>query len=770
MSMQQLTKGSYWIFWMVCGLWLGLQSAGAFSLLGPTASWETPSIGYNPEAPDAVSYGPQFYTEEYRRNLPIIYYAYDANFEQYFGSNGVAAVESAISIMNGVTNVNSYSSALTEFPLRGKLPNFAAQNLRLTDLKSWALYYLVEQMGLAPPERYVWTLENRYVPPATPCPPGIGIEYLVLQMNYDITPSPVNQLQASAYINNVLFYNQIMEFCHTETFFAPGSALATTIPTSVDPLAFTYSTVAGDEDYWTPIGALPPGYFHTGLTRDDVAGLRYMLSTNNVNWEIPAPGSLFQATNDILHSIVLMTSNLTELALFATTNAPDVVQAAFPGVLVGSYTNYWTVQQIPNVVAYYTNLPGAPFGNPPTLVVTTNGFTPVPLLIYQDVFANLVINNYSSNTVAYRQTVTVSTPIGAPFGNPPTTNYSALSRVVLTNVPSGDYYIIPPGTCGYNIVSPLYTNVTLITNVLATQATTSTNASNGTNYTAFVNLITIFTNHWYVAEPCAFETPSNAWYQGVGRVRFVRIPDWNPVDPLTHALLFPITTNYTKVWVNVTNNQLVTRTFQRTVTTPDLLFDARDMPGNPTTYVTVSRNVNFDNQALPGLNGPGTIDPGATITFNSLAPLDYVQNTWGTNEYGTLIHLVPAAGTLYFGPFWYWASFGATTNDPVLYPNGTSIQNIINQMLIQVSPASLPDGTNTVAYSVTFSATGGQTSYTWVVASGTQLPNGLGLSPGGVLSGTPSGNPPGTYDFTIQLTDSSSPPRTVTFDYTITIH
>ena len=33
--------------------------------------------------------------EEYRRNTPVMYYTFDANFLDYFGSNGVAAVDSA---------------------------------------------------------------------------------------------------------------------------------------------------------------------------------------------------------------------------------------------------------------------------------------------------------------------------------------------------------------------------------------------------------------------------------------------------------------------------------------------------------------------------------------------------------------------------------------------------------------------------------------------------------------------------------------------------
>jgi hypothetical protein len=112
-----------------------------------------------------------------------------------------------------------------------------------------------------------------------------------------------------------------------------------------------------------------------------------------------------------------------------------------------------------------------------------------------------------------------------------------------------------------------------------------------------------------------------------------------------------------------------------------------------------------------------------------------------------------------------WASFDGSTNIPVLYPNGTSYQNLANQLLIQISPATLPNGVNGAAYpATTFTASGGsfQPPFTW---SATGLPSGLTLSAGGTISGTPTQS--GTFDIVIILTDSLS--RTVQWNYTITI-
>ncbi|MFN7970763.1 MAG: putative Ig domain-containing protein [Acidobacteriota bacterium] len=72
---------------------------------------------------------------------------------------------------------------------------------------------------------------------------------------------------------------------------------------------------------------------------------------------------------------------------------------------------------------------------------------------------------------------------------------------------------------------------------------------------------------------------------------------------------------------------------------------------------------------------------------------------------------------------------------------------------ITVSPASLPNGTVGTPYSQTITASGGTAPYTFAVTAGA-LPNGLTLTAGGVLSGTPSAT--GTFNFTVTATDSAA--------------
>ncbi len=49
----------------------------------------------------------------------------------------------------------------------------------------------------------------------------------------------------------------------------------------------------------------------TGLTRDDVGGLRYIYRTNNVNWEAMSGDSTMFYTNIAGGQQLLFTSNLT---------------------------------------------------------------------------------------------------------------------------------------------------------------------------------------------------------------------------------------------------------------------------------------------------------------------------------------------------------------------------------------------------------------------------------------------------------------------------
>ena len=83
---------------MGLGIWLAFAgTGGAFSLLGPFPAWQLAAysglqLDYN--QPDDIG-GPMRVNEGYRWNIPVIYYAFDQSFINYFGPNGIAAESSA---------------------------------------------------------------------------------------------------------------------------------------------------------------------------------------------------------------------------------------------------------------------------------------------------------------------------------------------------------------------------------------------------------------------------------------------------------------------------------------------------------------------------------------------------------------------------------------------------------------------------------------------------------------------------------------------------
>jgi hypothetical protein len=316
------------------------------------------------------------------------------------------------------------------------------------------------------------------------------------------------------------------------------------------------------------------------------------------------------------------------------------------------------------------------------------------------------------------------------------------------------------------VLGVVATNVTTVTNFLG--AVTNAPPNSTTTVITSTNRIITSTNHVLLVTLCtsAPGTTNSASvvgdFQGIERVQFVRVSD-NNYDYLTGQFYNPLTNQYSMVLMR--NGQASTVVFQRVVTRPDILFMGQNLSkgGNDSIFYfnTLARTMPnwINSRVAANLAGPGISDPtssGIVITFNTVGPV-YV-NTDSSFLFG------PGGASM------IWGSFDGSTNMPVVYPNGTSIANLAAEALIQISPTTLPDATNGVSYNVVLSAAGGQSPYAWGVASGSPgLPASLNLSPGGVISGTPAES--GTFDFIIQMTDSSVPtPISVQMDYSITIH
>ncbi len=243
-----------------------------------------------------------------------------------------------------------------------------------------------------------------------------------------------------------------------------------------------------------------------------------------------------------------------------------------------------------------------------------------PTLIFSDTFANVITNNYSPNTTFTVQQITVAPVKGGQAGNPSITNIT-FQTVVVSNLPSGDYYLVPTNQCGFDIIGTLFTNVFSVTNTVSAAATNTTTGTNSTFLSFTQNVVETLTNVIFITHPvtCSQTAGASGLYQGVGKIDFV----YSSFDSLVGQFFQPITNIYTML--AVTNSQVQSQTITRVVTTPDILFSALVLVGNPPPPFGVStfqRNLNFDTaNVLNNLAGPGTITTPTTISFNKSGPV-----------------------------------------------------------------------------------------------------------------------------------------------------
>ncbi len=96
-------------------------------------------------------------------------------------------------------------------------------------------------------------------------------------------------------------------------------------------------------------------------------------------------------------------------------------------------------------------------------------------------------------------------------------------------------------------------------------------------------------------------------------------------------------------------------------------------------------------------------------------------------------------------------TFTVTATDAAACTGSQEYTISVNCPTITLSPTTLPGSAVGAAYNQTLTASGGIAPYTYAVTAGT-LPPVLGLSAGGVLSGTPTTL--GSYSFTVTATDA----------------
>lgn len=448
----------------------GVRSTLGYSPLGPLA----PSPAADASQVAAIGYalpgdlaGPRNLGDEYRWNVPTVYYTYSAAFQLYFGSNGAAASDAAFTILNNLPNVSSYTHSLSEVPQNTSRYNETALALSLIDVKSTVLGAMMEQLALGPPDRWVWCLQDRFTGGGLVCP---NFEYIVIQRNFD----PVSQIYSS-FVNGTLYDYEIIETCTLTS--NPYPFLADTLPFTLDPRN-SYSPLASQ--------TFGLGQYYTGLTRDDIGGLRYLYASTNKFVESAGPNSLQLVTNTL--SQLLTTSSLETLTQQALTNPPATFQALFPNIAIINSTNFFTNLVTTNIEAFYiTN------GNPPLVLITnlsTNTVTE-----YNYTFGNVVTNHYYTNGYVVTQVTNVAAnpfqPILITNQTPTlltTSNLALLHEQSLTNGPTALQALYP------GLVINGFTNI--FTNEITTNITAYfTNPPLGQAGTALLKLATNYTTN-----------------------------------------------------------------------------------------------------------------------------------------------------------------------------------------------------------------------------------------------------------------------------------
>lgn len=358
------------------------NSASAFSLSAPPTSWMSQLLGY--QMPGDVG-TPALTGEEYRWNVPLLTYGFDAAFEAEFGTNGIASVDKVFSDLTALPSVNEITNELltNTYPKVAVTTNAAAASDGIYDLRSTVLARVLEHLGLANAHRYSWTLRSRFL--------SNGLtNWVVINRSFD----PITFV-GSGIVNGFTNSYAIQERAYPNPF----------VPLAVDPL-----TIGNGRGI---AGNLPgPGEAYTNLTVDDIGGLRYLYRSNNVNLEqLPAgvsgiggqpfvnsatrggigklafvrhptngvPGQFLSFTNQFIDRY-LSGSTVLEQALVRIVQRPDILfivtdpaTNAFRPLVEGSGTEEWKnsdpTRQGPGVIQGQARIAVRRLGP----LVTTNG-------------------------------------------------------------------------------------------------------------------------------------------------------------------------------------------------------------------------------------------------------------------------------------------------------------------------------------------------------------------------------------------------------------
>ncbi len=709
---------------------LTCAAAQAFSLLGPWANWQTTDLGYQMDTvvtnvPRDAG-GPMNLKEGYRWNIPVMTYAFDKSFMDYYGERGVEEVERAMATIND-TFANMYKdNYLDTIPTSVARYNYRAASLGLMDVYSEVLAHMTEKLGIGPAERYCWTLRNA----TPPTDDSIGI-YYTIRRNFD-----PETLEPTPYVNGVLYSYRI-------SYYGDAGQYAEALEITPDPTAIGYNSVAGRWNNAHEMISLE-GLYYTGLSRDDVGGLRWLYSADNYAFEgttvTGSGGNAGILTPNYTTPIIVTNLDLAQflIAVERTTNTAAQVLALYPGLNITS-TN-WDYETIKTTnYVYAPTSPWMPYGQVPVLVPQVeNHFR----LLYTYGYDN-VITNFGGNVTKDKiQYIIVSSgaqmspwlPYGTGTDGTAVTNYIN----VTTNRVTGGIMILgglaanantnDTGTNvannagGYEFLATNFVRRVYVTNLIASATTNTATGGNGTNdnggttigigigddpnldpgtgtnaATVSFNqyMVTSYDLYEYLAYPIVWSDDGNGggddtnavvatsvlYRPGLaGNFRLMRVNFDNLIgSTFTPTNMYFSNVVYMKLKDNVTDpvtdpyGQLDVTTIRRRLTWPDIVFSATDQGADGIHVLENNQWVSYAtfNSAVQNVtpntaSGPGVISAVGGIEFNTTG-----NDFWLNDTQGPLSLFEQNNGRTHL-----WASFDGSTNAPHLYSGSSSWKTI----------------------------------------------------------------------------------------------
>jgi hypothetical protein len=642
--------------------------------------------------------------EEYRWNSPVVTYSYDESFLNYFGSNGVVAVEKAMGILNAIPPASSIMTTyppsssdgnnLWNYPTRPDRFHARAYNDRVLDIKSYALAELFGFMGLGNPEDSAFQVE-------------FGV---VALRNWDpVTYSPTK------YVNGSLLSWVVLG----------GNAL----PFPID-VTKPVRTLAGTSDNRNP--RLAEGKYLVAPTRDDIGGYKYLYRKDNFNIEGLPPFTYQMVTNQpnltnpAIFSVDLRwfskeskTNTPASFKQFVMTNqwwGPVYTNLNVPPLLVLETNVTWKMGWTTNVTPYLTNFPWTPVGQPATLVYLTNKYR-IFKPSYDYIFGNVITNIHvpaDKSEVLYRSwEVTPNAPLWSVIGSvPTTTNYT--TTVLNDDFPHGEIIILPTtNVVGYHFTDMQFEEVNTLTNIL----TPTNNLANpggalpgqggglGAGGAAITNFVGVMedevwqsTNHAYLAYPIVLQTNA-LLLGGIDKISYVRMQGdslvttnystsrflkeykYPNLEKQTFTYVIPNSAvgltnaalpSYQYEMDYVTNGIRKTGKFIKFFTRPDVMFTAINAPPSimsTNTPPSIVDNNSINGMQTAGLSGPGVIQAAASmnIVFNKIGIHWELDPLWFYNEENQ-------------APGWIWGHFDGSMNEPMVFPNSQTILDLERQI------------------------------------------------------------------------------------------